>query len=800
MAKRRYNSRRGVKFGNQLARQMERPAMPYIFAVLFFLAVLACYDFYDMKLKWVVMVLMIVTLAAAVLRFAALRERFTLPVCAMTLYVLADLFATFHAARTGSGMFALYAFLIVLAAYCLSLVLTALAPGEGQAPGRWMAAVLSGFAGAAGLVSIDLLSTRILSNPVMAYIRLITNAFEDFSGVETGVRMTSVFGNPNVFAGVAGLGTLLALGLAASEEKQGKRWAYLVLLYINSLAFVLAFSLGGSGMILLAFLAFLLLERKQRRMGTLILMLETLILTMISAALVSMTSLTYWTEIRPVPLLCAVVGAAALCALDQLVGRRLADTLAARTKLVPIITAAVIAILAVYVIAALNITGSKTLEAGESLRRAAYPAPGEYTLTAETDGALTLTIESQNRQETMMHTSTILYRGPAANAFFTVPEGSMVVYFNFRARTAAKLDSASYAGDAGSGSLPLDYKLLPGFISNRLQGLFANENAIQRLVFFEDGMKLFRSSPVIGVGLNGFENYFRSVQSFWYVTQYVHNHYIEVMVDKGVVGLAVFLALLGSAAAAVWFERRREDGDPLVPALGAAVVFMAGHSAVEVVFSSYQYLPIAFGVFAVIGVSCTSALPVPRLTKAWKAALTSVPLVLLVVFGVLLGGNMLAEVTVISNTTMKSLESAANLDVFEWESYALSYIVSYVTDDTGFENDADIQKRADSFAQRLAALDSTTSTYYLAWYYFQTGRLEQGFAMMEKYLAFVASETAKWQESFNLIQGFDDGTEQYRAGVLRIIQMLDSWNAENMGNITLNSSTRAYIDTVTGIG
>ena len=793
MAKRRYHSRKSIKLGDQLARQMERPAIPYIFAVLFFLAVLACYDFYDMQLKWVVMTLMAIALAAAILRFAALRERFTLPLCALTLYVLVDLFATLYAAQTGSGKLALYAFLIAPAAFCLALMLTALAPGERQAHGRWMATALSGFAGAASLVSNDLLSTRILSAPVMAYLRLISTAYEGFEGLEAGVRMTSVFGNPNVFAGVAGLGALLALGLAATEEKKGKRRACLVLLYLNSLAFVLAFSMGGTGMILLAFLAFLLLERKERRIGTLMLMLETLILTIISAALVSMTSLTAWTGIRPIPLLCAVVGAAALCALDQLAGKPLTARLAGRDRLVPIVIAAVIAVLAVYVIAALNLTGGATLQAGESLRRAAYPDPGEYTLTVKTSGALTVTVESQNRQETMMHTSTILYSGSAADAAFTVPEGSLVVYFNFYANEAAKFDSASYAGGAGSGSLPLDYKLLPGFIANRLQGLFANENAIQRLVFFEDGMRVFRRSPIIGVGMSGFENSFRSVLSFWYVTQNVHNHYIEVMVDKGIVGLAVFLALLGSAAAAVWFERRRgAESDPLVPALGAAVVFMAGHGAVEVVFSNYEYLPIAFGVFALISVSCGSSLPLPSLTKKPKTLLASAPLLLLAVLGVLLTGNMFAQSFVMNNATLNSLKNAVSLDVFEWEDYALSYVVNTA----GVEVDADVREQAERYAQRLATLDSITSAYYLATYYFQTGRAEQGLAMLEKYVTFVASDESKWQESFDLLRQFDDGTEQYRAGALRVIQILDDWNTENLGEITLDDSARAYIDRI----
>ena len=46
--------------------------------------------------------------------------------------------------------------------------------------------------------------------------------------------------------------------------------------YINALSFLLAFSMGASGMIALAFLAYLLLEKADRRPALLLLMVETL--------------------------------------------------------------------------------------------------------------------------------------------------------------------------------------------------------------------------------------------------------------------------------------------------------------------------------------------------------------------------------------------------------------------------------------------------------------------------------------------------------------------------------------------
>ena len=82
--------------------------------------------------------------------------------------------------------------------------------------------------------------------------------------------------------------------------------------------------------------------------------------------------------------------------------------------------------------------------------------------------------ESQNRRETIMHTNTVIYSGDANEVTFTVPENSLVQYFNFSAAEDTLIESA-YCGDT---KIPLKYKLLPSFIANRLQGLFANQNAI----------------------------------------------------------------------------------------------------------------------------------------------------------------------------------------------------------------------------------------------------------------------------------------------------------------------------------
>lgn len=743
-------------------------------------------------IKYIAAALLFLTIIIIPFRLSTLRERMTLPFAAVTLWVLLSGISTLYAV---SGKFALSEFLKLLIAYCLFLLFTAFAR-KGRDTGRTIASILEACSALAGLFSIDLLSTRLLSTPFLGLLGLFSSDYANLSGVEAGVRMTSIFVNPNSFAGFIGIGVLLSLGLANSAQSRAERRFHQVCLFVNALAFVLAFSMGASGMICLAFFVFLLLERKERRTPLLILMVETLFLTLLAAIPTSLTGFDAWSGFQPVPLLCMAAGAALLCVLDQLVGQRAAAALAGHGKAAVALVCAIVAALGIFAALALNVTGGVSLGAGGSLRRADYPSPGLYTLEVEASGDIHVMIESQNQQDTMMHTSTILYDGPASGADFTVPEDSLVVYFNFRTQTENRLEAASYRGAAGERSLKLGYKLLPNFIANRLQGLFANENAIQRTVFFADGLKLFLRSPVFGLGMGAFENGICSVQSFYYETKYAHNHYIQMLVETGAVGLVLFLAVLGLSAAALWIGRRKENASPLTAALGSALVFMAGHASVEVVFSSCYYLPMALGVFALISLCCGDALPLlpdckkARTWTAWAIA------ALLAAYTVLLCLNMHARSLADNDAPsdpFRVLKTAATLDRFEWADYMLSYVVSYWYGMDNLEGETAVQEQAEQYAQRLAQVNSNSVPIYLAEYYFVTERPTQAFAMLEKYASYVSSNPYTWESAFQLVQAYAQDTPEFREGTARIYQMLSDWNTQHMGTISLDEQTMAFV-------
>lgn len=754
-----------------------------LFTVLFFLTL--CWGS-SSTVKVMALVQVASSLIAGGLCWKKLSVRVSIPFFCLTLITVMDGISTLYAK---SGKFALYEFLKVLIAYCVVLILLSCAPRKNMEPGRWIATVLSGGMALVGITSIDLFSTQWISTPILSLLSTFSSDYTNLVGVEGGVRMYSIFINPNIFAGSAGLAVILSLGLATSSAGTAERRIHLSLLFINALAFLLAFSMGASGMIAIAFVVWLFLEQREKRAGLLLLMMETFGITIVSAMFISQTSFSEWNGIQPVPLLCLIIGCIVLCLLDQFVGQKAANKIP--VKVVPIATISIIAAMGILAVVLYHFTGDTVVQQGEVLRRAAYPDPGSYTLSIEADADINVTIESQNQSETMMHTSTVLYQGTAANAVFTVPEASLVTYFNFYAPQTVNLRSASCASAENSAkavSIPLGYKLLPSFMANRLQGLFANENAIQRFVFFSDGLKLFQRSPIIGRGMGAFENGIKSVQSFYYETKYAHNHYIQVLAETGVIGFLLFVGTLVTSGLAIWFARKKENVHPLLPALGAALVFMAGHAAVEVVFSSYAYLPIAFCIVALIGLCCGEALPIPELKQKVRLGVIGASGVLMILFSVLVVRNIMAQRLLQRNPSFDSVARAVQLDQFEWADYMLSYVTSSLQ----VPGEETVQQQAAEYAARLAQLDSNTIPIYLAQYYFYNGQTDEAFQMIQKYVDYVSSDESAWRDAFSMMMSYEQPTEEYRRQVAAVSQMLDAWNQKNMSNITLEEDTQAF--------
>ncbi|MDP4108655.1 MAG: O-antigen ligase family protein [Bacillota bacterium] len=750
-------------------------------------------------------------LITALIAFSAgtkkeLEKRICAPIFAMAAYVFMGAVSTFYAL---SGKFALNEFCKIIISFLVYTAILFLQDGSETSVKKTMT-LFSGLSALLSFFSIEAASARILYNGLCFILKPLGGALAEFGAYESGTRISSIIDAPNVFAGITALGTLFAVYLFIRSKNKKELFLSSALLGINALGFLLSFSMGATAVFIISALVYIALSVREERARVIVLMLETALITLLMSGL-SYAGLGHPGEaVSFLPVAAAALEVLLLYFIHIKFGEALVAKLNKNSKAVLPFFGGVILLFILFAALALNITGAYQFSGGEVLRRGAYPTSGKYDITAESDKNVNVKVESQNREQVMMHISTVLYEGPAKNASFTVPNGSEAVYFNFSADGGTILKSASFSNPGnGKTDIKLKYLLLPEFISNRLQGLKANQNAIQRTVFFEDGMKLFYKSPIYGLGLGSFENAIKGVQEFYYETKYVHNHYIQMLVDEGIIGLAIFLFLILSSAYILIKNRKNRTGGDMFAVLFASLFMIAGHSAVEVVLSTITYLPFAFAVFALIVVSAGGD---GGFEKKRRYACNGVRLFTAgfsLLFTVLLLGNITARnmaKSVNDENLFSQMDKAIKLDVYEKNDYLITYVVNSVG-----VSDETIKKRADLYADELSKVKSNTIQGKLIAYYFSRGKEDKAFEMAKESVTYTSSDKNSWIEAFSIFETiFDPAAKKdlssifliknkkdyYVKHILEIYDLLKQHNEKSMEKIKLGTRNNIFLSKI----
>jgi hypothetical protein len=106
--------------------------------------------------------------------------------------------------------------------------------------------------------------------------------------------------------------------------------------------------------------------------------------------------------------------------------------------------------------------------------------------------------------------------------------------------------------------------------SNGLRRLFMPEDwdkktASSRTILVQEGIRMFKSSPVFGVGLDNFRhNQDYRKDGLYIVANYPHNLFIQILAETGLVGMLSFLALMGAVfrlALVTWRNRTTTELD-----------------------------------------------------------------------------------------------------------------------------------------------------------------------------------------------------------------------------------------------
>ena len=612
---------------------------------------------------------------------------------------------------------------------------------------RRVTGVIAGISALYAFLSIEAVSTG-LTKLLLERLPAINTDNIAFNGA----RLNGIFGNANIEASIYAIGIFCAVALLCGAETKGQRALDAVMLSFSAFAFLLVFSMGAIACFIAAVAVYLIFAGKGRSAALLRMLgaaVPTLVCGFIAFALFN-------SERSALVLALLLANAGVSVLLELTVSARLSAVLERHEKLAFGVLIAVVLGAGVYAVTALNVTGPYTF--GTQLTRSVSLSPGEHTMQIEADEGVTVQIYSQDTMEIIAGGSTPLYHDAANGTVrFSVPEDSETVQITFWGQPGLTVYRAMLDGGT---ELPLGYKLLPGFAATRLQTMGASSSPIIRAMYRQDSLRLWRLSPVVGNGVGAFETGVTSVQDYPYETKYVHQHYLQVLLEDGVVGLALFTGALAAMLLALWKKRRQmQEGEYcwLYPALCAEFVMNGGQMCWDVSMSMIVFLCMTYALYGLIVGACAepfsekaAAEETGKKKKAQAKGLD--PSLLARNFGIgftavvvlTLCGNLYAaakaQAPVADNDEfLFNLRSAAKLDLYERNDKLLSYIMVSLEDEAPSH-----RAQADEYAAQLAKVQSNTIPRYLVSYYVQTQ--QYGKAIDEAILgaSYSASDAETW--------------------------------------------------------
>ena len=627
-------------------------------------------------------------------------------------------------------------------------------------------------------------------------------------------RLSGIFGNSNIEASVFAVGVLLSVALVCGAEKKGQRVLWTATLSFCAFAFLLVFSMGAIACFIAAVAVYLIFAGKGRS-AALLRMLSAAVPTLV-CGFIAFALFNSERSALVLALLLANAGVSVL--LELTVSARLSAVLEQHEKLAFGVLIAVVLGAGVYAVAAMNVTGPYTF--GPELYRSEQLSAGEHTIQVEADGAVTVRIYTQNAVQMMSSSSTELYNDVAEGTItITVPEG-VKTFFRLLAEPQVTVRRVLIDG---SMELPLRYKLLPGFAAYRVQSFGMNNSTMLREMFWGDAVKLWKLSPIVGSGVGAFETGVTRVQDYPYETRYVHQHYLQILLEDGVAGLALYVGALVTMLLALWKRRKQTPESQyywLYPALCAEFVMNGLQMLWDVSMSMIAFLCMTYAVYGLI----VGAWAEPFAEKAAAAEengrkkktqakrldpsllARNIGIGFTVVVVLTLCGNLYAtsKANAPAGSTdefMSNLSAAARLDLYEGNDKKLSYVVASLN-----EGGEAYRAQADEYAAQLSKVQSNTIPRYLVGYYLQTGQYDKAIDEAILGATYSASNADTWNSCAALLNEalFQSMltpllTEDREPLMAKLTAYRDALEAHNTGAyvpVGLDETAQAFFDKI----
>ena len=129
------------------------------------------------------------------------------------------------------------------------------------------------------------------------------------------------------------------------------------------------------------------------------------------------------------------------------------------------------------------------------------------------------------------------------------------------------------------------FSLLPPALSSRLASLNFNDiNVLYRLDFDRDALKLIAGNWLLGLGGGGWRAMYQSVQDYFYTAIIVHNNYLQVFVESGILGFISYTAMIISGLFTAFYSWLKASDKVLKIYAGGllcGLLALASHSAFD---------------------------------------------------------------------------------------------------------------------------------------------------------------------------------------------------------------------------
>lgn len=151
------------------------------------------------------------------------------------------------------------------------------------------------------------------------------------------------------------------------------------------------------------------------------------------------------------------------------------------------------------------------------------------------------------------------------------------------------------------------FKQLPLPLQERISSVsLSAATAEERMIFFNDAMKISKESPLVGTGGESWAVINKKYQELPYISNKVHNGFLEMLIDTGIIGLILFFIIIGYYYYLVFREYLIKEENTLQIAVLISILSIFLHSFLDFNFSYSTVWLLIFWLFA-MGLATFSA-------------------------------------------------------------------------------------------------------------------------------------------------------------------------------------------------